>query len=291
MVRAITALVLTLGSATLMRADIAIATAPGAGAWYTGVPADMSPADAFWDNSSQDDSTGACNVGYWLQDASWPVSATCKGSASSFAPGDGGPGMPLNFFASAGSASTPVGFFFDQDPGITKTALRLEVSGLAARNIFGYYQTDATGAFVGPLVPLFVGGDDPNANNPGVKTFVAPSGYFGFYMCVGSGGGDTTCDSGLRLSGDPFVMNSHATGRFALFSEVPGAPGLASSLSKYWIGVENGGHVGPEGLGDYQDLLVSVQAVPEPGFYGMLALGMSGIFCVAIRRRRPNTSA
>ena len=51
--------------------------------------------------------------------------------------------------------------------------------------------------------------------------------------------------------------------------------------------VEKGkGYWAPRQYRDYNDILVSVQAVPEPGFIGVLAIGLAGLCAQRYRRRK-----
>src|SRR4029079_12733440 len=99
--------------------------------------------------------------------------------------------------------------------------------------------------------------------------------------------------SSYYLSGASVGSNPSTTltaGRFALFSEIPTNPALSgpgSDISKYWVGVEDRLYGNPaEGnWGDFNDMIFSVPDVPEPGFYGVLALGLSAL-AYKVRRRK-----
>jgi hypothetical protein len=78
------------------------------------------------------------------------------------------------------------------------------------------------------------------------------------------------------------------SGNFALFSQVPSAPGaVPTSLNTFWLGMDDLKIPGGGGDSDYQDVVaqITTSATPEPGFYGLLALGLSGLG-VVVRRRR-----
>lgn len=73
-----------------------------------------------------------------------------------------------------------------------------------------------------------------------------------------------------------------STQYFSLFAENEAA--LEVNPTKFWVGVEDLRN----GDWDYNDMIFSfglVSAVPEPGFYGALALGLSALFVVRSRRK------
>jgi hypothetical protein len=255
-------------------ANLVVTVPAGQGAWYTGVTA-TEASGAFWDNKSKDGAN--CNVGYWLQAASWPLS--CSTSSA----GTNGPQTPLDYFASTGSSSTPVGWLFSPT-GQQNLTLRVEVAGLASTNEFGWYQADSSGNIVGGLNTLF-GGPAVPTNNQTVTTFNTTQ-NFGFYLCKGGTVAGACSAGNLFLSGTSYSSSDGTSGKFALFSQNPVHPNSSSSINTYWIGVEDTAGSDPtEGWGDFNDMIIRATVVPEPGFYGLMALGLSGL-AVAIRRRK-----
>jgi hypothetical protein len=260
-------------------ANLVVAVPNGSGAWYQGVTATESTG-AFWDNKSKDGSN--CNVGFWLQAGSWPLN--CANQASS--PFGTPPGQPLDYFAAAGSGSvgtTAAGWLFTPS-GPNNVTLRVEVAGNAGANEVGWYTADANGNVVGNLNVLFSGSN----NAPSFATINTAS-NFGFYLCKGGSVNGTCSASNLFLSGS--ANNGASTpnaGKFALFAQSPVHPNLNSQIQTYWMGIEDTpGDQGSnsEAWGDYNDLIIRATVVPEPGFYGVLAMGLSGL-TVLVRRRK-----
>src|SRR5262249_18351314 len=140
------------------------------------------------------------------------------------------------------------------------TTLRLELAGFSGSNILGYY--DSTGDHV-----IFVGGA-----GAGAEATINAIGAFGLYLI--SPEGTFRSDPGLygATSDDTFQ-------HFAVFKEL--------DKSKLWIGLEDlkGG-----GDKDYNDMIISLEAVPEPASVLSFAIGSLAVGCYGVYRRR-NRSA
>lgn len=252
--------------------NLVVSVPGGTGAWYSWTAADgiTDGNDSFWDNASKD-GTG-CNVGYWLDSADWD---TLGGSCGNdiFQSGDFGPGK-LDFFGNTSGANSPVGWQFQAtstpDPDQVVT-LRLEVAGWRSSNSFGYWVGDTSNRTV-----LFTGSTSPAAT---ALIDVDPGDDFGFYICPA---GDCSVGS-IMFSNTAYNSTDPLSGKFALFSEVQDG----NSVSKYWIGVEDTlGNDPTEGWGDFNDILISATVVPEPGFYGLMGLGLAGLYWSVSRRRK-----
>lgn len=270
--------------------NIVIANPAGSGSWYSVAAPDNNSADAFWDNRSKDGRS--CNIGYWLNSADWDTHAA--GCANDeWRPGGAGPGLSnLEFFASSAGPSSPVGWLM-QVTGDNAVTLQLEVAGNRNRNTFGYYTlSQVNGGWVvnTPMTQLFGGPDTPSTSPGAVTLSVAPGDYLGFYLCPLSGlnvsGQCGTGNSNAFLSSAAFDGNSiGTTGKLALFREINPVGPPAGIQKAFWIAAEDERNAGTEGIGDYNDFVVRLTVVPEPGFYGVLAIGMSALF-LAVRRRR-----
>jgi hypothetical protein len=251
------------------------------GKWFDGVPATGSLATTgpFWDNPSND-ATDQCNVGYWLQTANWGT-LTCGGAND----GSGGPGAPLDFFAdsSTSDGSKPVGWLMEANGGTQQaTTLRVEVAGQASSNVLGWYTV--SGNTITNQGSVFTGGQGPGA---ATDISIAPGTLFGFYLCPAGNCGTNL--SNAFLSGTPVTDPAGKTGRFALFSEQPTAPTHPNSdITQYWVGVEDlqSPVAGENTYGDYNDMIFSVQVVPEPAFIGVLGIGLAGLALQTYRRRK-----
>jgi hypothetical protein len=268
--------VLALASLSALQAAIAVSNPNGTGQWYNGVAPSGSGANAFWDNGSLDGQ--GCNIGYWLASTDWnTLGASCNNASWT----GNGPGANLAFFAGTASAATPVGW------SITGTEahalnLRLEVAGNRTSNAFGYLIKDAVGNTVVGPIELFSGASAPGAFNQTIQ--LAAGQHLVFYL---DPGGNTS----TRIFSDTSYSSTDTkSGKFALFSEVPNNAALLNSgrggLSTYWVGVEDGNDQTAERWGDFQDFVVQVSVVPEPGFVALLSLGMGGLMFAAYRRKR-----
>ena len=127
-----------------------------------------------------------------------------------------------------------------------------------------------SGLYNGAVLSLIAGG-------PGVTT--SPDGAFNynnlFYYPPSSAGGY------LDLSGLLFAFTT-TTGTYELNVWGNGASTLANNFSVYAYTPSLGYTLTGSGVASFA---VTPSAVPEPGFYGVLALGLSGLF-VGVRRRR-----
>jgi hypothetical protein len=229
------------------------------GSFFGGWTANTDGAE-FWDNISDDGlpvppnpaSSNTCNIGYWMTG----TQANCiqVGGASAITPTG-----TWDYLGATGNPDANVaGFTFTpSSSGPILTTLQVEVAGLRDSNIFGYYNVSD-----GILHQLFAGTDSPQ-----LTTSFTPTGEYGFYL--------------QRVSGPIALTGTDAAAHFALFSNVHSG----NNLQEYFIGVEDNfpGSGGSIDL-DFNDVIVHV-IVPEPGFFGILAMSAAGLF-VAYRRRR-----
>jgi hypothetical protein len=247
----------------------------GSGAWHPAVTAEGNGGQ-FWDNPSND-ATDQCNVGFWLQTTDWG-DMDCGGTYS----GTGGPGK-LSFFAAAGNPSTPVGWIMEATNTQQATTLRVEVAGQAGSNVLGWYTANNDGTVIADQGIIFNGAATPGGAGDSVDIPIAAGTRFGFYLCPAG-----NCANAF-LSGAAVTNAGGNTGRFALFSENPAAPTHPDAdIVKYWVGVEDLlKPVSGEGVyGDYNDMIFSVEVVPEPAFLGVLGIGLAGLAVQTWRRRK-----
>jgi hypothetical protein len=264
-------------TAAVSQAGIAIAVPAGSGSWYQGssVTLNNNNSDAFWDNTSIDGTN--CNVGYWLNAATWPLN-----SCSAQSPGatGGGPGLNnLNFFASSGGANNAVGFGLQATNTNTAIGLRVEVAGQRNINRMGWFKYTIGGNGAVNVISsavLFGGPANPGATN---MFTIGIGETFGFWTCANS----PTCAPNVNGGAGVVYSTNGSLGRFALFSELPpsaaqlngGTPG-----HDFWLGLEDGTDR------DFNDAIFKFSVVPEPGFYGGISLSLSVIYLLKQRRRK-----
>ncbi|MBY0522228.1 MAG: PEP-CTERM sorting domain-containing protein [Gemmataceae bacterium] len=207
----------------------------------------------FWNQASMDGSQ--LNVGYFLT------------KTGGFAGNSASPNLSTSSlqFWGTGSGGSDSAEALSTIFAVT-SALHLEVAGYSGVNEFGWYNTsDAAGSEV--LHTLFSGPTSPVTTGP---TF-SPSGSFGLYLKTV--GGTYFSESSRNGAGE--TTHQH----FAIFKD--------TATGKLWIGVEDLPLTGTgvENGGDYNDMVVSLSAVPEPSSMALLTLGALSFAGYGLRRR------
>jgi hypothetical protein len=220
----------------------------------------------FWDNASYDANVpgppGKCNVGYFLNGTQTGCSAATQYNNIGAPPGN------LNFLAANATGSADVANMTFTGVGDTATfrAAFTFNNGVASAfpDVFGWFNT----ATPGVLNPLF------STANTAVNTATfTPTGSFGYYLQNGA-----------------TIYRSTTEGQqFALFAA--GAAGVPpTNLGTYWLGVEDARnelfkYTLANGDYDYQDMIIKIEAVPEPAYVALLLAGFAGLAFFARRRQ------
>lgn len=224
-----------------------IVVGSGGAGWQNWVDGDIDQnGTPFWDGDSSD-SGGLLTIGNCLAGT-----GACVGQLPS-------PPGAIPYWG-IGTAADPNYYFHD---GIDPTvSLLLEIAGNANSNSFGWYDVNNPAnrgtIFTGP------------ATAPITIVVAIPIHNYGFWLSGPDGTFYT--QSNLNPSGDKIFQH------FATFKDDGTLPGPT-----YWIGIED--LQGYHSDKDYNDMIVSVTPIPEPGTIGIFGAGLllSGYW---IRRRR-----
>ena len=238
----------------------------GSGNWVGG----WTPSNGgtyYWDHQSFDGTQ--CNVGYVLIGQAGAPGSPC----GSVVPANA---LPLNpapgnipFWAANAAGSVPVtDFYFSPSNPDHTVQLEVEIAGYASSNQLYIYFRNGD-----PSQLVFDGSDSAP------KTVsLTITGDFGFYLAAMGTGPDYYTESSKNTS-------DGSAQHFALFREKPvGTAGY--SVTDYWLGIEDM-PVDSVHDRDYQDMLVRISAVPEPGSIVLLGtcLLCAGPIARRIRRR------
>jgi hypothetical protein len=253
---------LALASASLGFSSDTLNTAGGV---WAGPTAPTNGGAVFWDHTSWDGQF--CNIGYFLNGTTQAATGCGSSQGSPTYNASGSPNLPFLSSTANGSGTAP-DFNFTASSVNTAT----DVAGFRGDSeTFGYYLESAPGT----RIQLFAS----NAATSSIN--FDPTSAFGFYLT--DGGNTYTTDAN--------------PGQFAVFdtkTTVAGSTAGGTSLTNFWIGVEDLRL--PSGDMDYNDTIIhitssgssssSLPSTPEPGYFGLVALGLAGIWFAARHRRR-----
>jgi len=143
-------------------------------------------------------------------------------------------------------------------------------TGSGTGTVFGTYT--GSGSSIA-LNPLFQPAND-STGPPVQEGALTASGTYGFYATVCySAGNCETYTTGNGNFGN--VSGAAAWNHFALFQLASGS---------YVLGFEDANGMFTEGIGDFNDVVVELQAVPEPGTIAIMGLGLAALGFLGRRR-------
>ena len=270
-----------------------IQTTDGSTGSWQAFPTTLTQQEAvYWDNPSRDGSSR--NIGYWL---------TGTGAFSSYTGGcynvspcvSGSPGVSPDWFGNANSGSgisteTP-DFDFVRNSAQYTLTVQVVLSFWTSATEFGWYDPSTM-----TLHPLF---DGSGVNGGGAALTAGSSigfnpnvGVYGFYI-KDLGVGQTFF---TQTNNNTFYQNENQHQHFSVFgtSFNPGE-------ETYYIGAKDSwvssaiipGDPTSEGLGDFNDIIISMQPVlvPEPSTAWLVFAGLFGLVCLRKFRLRPAGSS
>ena len=170
------------------------------------------------------------------------------------------PGNLPSLTANGVNGVAPANFYLNRTGTGDTGELLISITNNSAHDTFGWYTLVNN---MPVLNPLFVG------TQTNMNVLFTPTPQYGFYM---------QNQLGTYFSQDSYNSTHDDFQAFALFQQVAG--------SSFYLGVEDGG---PNGDRDYQDMVIHLVSVPEPG--SLALLGGSLLLAGAYTRRRKKNSS
>ncbi len=255
---------------------------------------------AYWNNRSDDNNTAAvaaatCNVGAILTGV--PVGGTtataCANQAPVFLPLASAPLATTDVFLGGLSGANPGAFRFSA--GIYNISLIGRIAGVSTTS----WGVITDGGTVISAATLALGNTDIRSNFALWITQAVPMSVAGTIYTTTQSTGALAIGSRAASVNQQFAMFTSAStaAMTTLASDTFGAIMTGVEGRMYYVGMEDNANCGrgftsnqclsgPISDRDYNDILVSVQPVPEPATIGLMGFGLLALAGVAKRRNK-----
>ncbi len=265
-------------------AAVAVASPLSAQTWQAIGTPNNTNTGAYWNNTSDDNvGSAVCNVGAVLTNTPALTSGSCSNQAPVYLPLVPAKLTTSNFFLGGAGGSNPGGFGFNCTAACSVNLLG-RIAGTTSTN-WGVVLANGTAYSAAQLL----GGQQV-------------TGTFAVWISQAlpvAGAGTIFTSGQSTFAGGVFTPNANQ--QFAVFSSTAAttSAGVFGTIinvgsGTYYVGMEdnvNGGRgFGAAGAGrvsdrDYNDIIVSITAVPEPATVGLMGFGLLALAGIAKRRK------